>query len=145
MITTVGRRLLTGLLIFGSVSAAGGGVLGVAFNGAGVPLTYLNGTPFSSYIIPGLILGVVIGGTQAAAAAALIGNHPHRMAAASIAGFGMIIWIFVELAIITEYSFLQTIYFALGIAELALVFVLAGVLAPLTRQNQQPVSEGGHR
>lgn len=142
---TSGRRLLTGLLIFGFVSAAGGGVLGVAFNGAGVPLTYLTGTPFSSYIIPGLILGVVIGGTQAAAAAALIGHHPQRMAAASIAGFGMMIWIFVELAVITEYSFLQAIYFALGIAELALVLVLAGVLAPLARQNRRPVPEGGHR
>lgn len=53
------RRALIVLLYFGAVSAVGGGVLGVVANGAGVPLEYLQGTPLTSYLIPGLILGIV--------------------------------------------------------------------------------------
>ena len=45
-----------------------GGVMGVFFDGAGVPHRYLDGTPFDSFVAPGLILGVVVGGTHAVAA-----------------------------------------------------------------------------
>ena len=45
----------------------------------------------------------------------------------------MIVWIFVELAMLRQYSFLQSIYFALGVAELALVLELAGVVVPFGR------------
>lgn len=122
------RRTLVGLLFFGTLSAALGAVLGVVANGAGVPLTYLEGSPFTSYLVPGLILGVVVGGTQLAAAIALATKRPRALLLAAIAGFGMQIWIFTELAIIQEYSWLQTTYFALGVVELALVLVLQGIL-----------------
>ncbi|MEO8263029.1 MAG: hypothetical protein ABI566_10715 [Pseudolysinimonas sp.] len=123
-------RALFWMLAFGALSALGGGVLGVAFNGAGVPLEYLQGTPFDSYIVPGLVLGLVIGGTQAAAAIAVGRRSRWALLLSSIAGAGMLIWIFVELAAINEYSPLQTAYFALGGAELATVFILLGILRP---------------
>ncbi|MCU1597134.1 MAG: hypothetical protein JWQ47_873 [Glaciihabitans sp.] len=129
------RSLLIVLLYFGALSAIGGGVLGVVVNGAGVPLEYLRGTPFTSYLIPGLILGVVIGGTQGLAAITTQRQHPYSSIAATVAGFGMIIWIFVELAI-TGYSWLQTVYFALGVGELLLVMVLLGVLSPTARARR---------
>lgn len=122
------HRMLVGLLFFGALSAAAGAVLGVAANGAGVPLAYLEGSPFTSYVVPGLILGIVVGGTQLAAAIALATKRPRALLLAAIAGFGMQIWIFTELAIIKEYSWLQTTYFALGVLELALVLVLLGIL-----------------
>lgn len=127
--TGLARRALIVLAYFGAVSALGGGVLGIAANGAGVPLEYLRGTPFTSYLIPGLILGVVIGGTQVAAAISVQRRRPYGGVAATIAGAGMIIWIFVELAI-TGYSWLQSVYLSLGIGELLLVLVLLGVLTP---------------
>ena len=46
---------------------------------------------------------------------------------AAIAGFGMMMWIFVELAIILQHSVLQTLYFGLGGLELILVVVLLGI------------------
>lgn len=52
---------------------------------------------------------------------------PARLLFAAIAGFGMVIWIYAELALI-GYSVLQTVYFALGAGELILVMVLLGVL-----------------
>jgi hypothetical protein len=123
------RRTLVVWLWFGALSALAGGVLGVFANGAGVPLAYLHGTPFSSYLIPGLVLGVVIGGTQLAAAILLQRRHPYDLTAASVAGFGMIVWIFVELAVISEYSPLQALYLGVGMGELALVLLNLGLLA----------------
>ncbi len=131
------RRLLIAILYFGTISAIGGGVLGVAANGAGVPLGYLDNTPFDSYLIPGLILGIVVGGTQALAAMATQRRHPRSHIAVVIAGFGMIIWIFVELAI-TGYSWLQAVYLGLGIGELVLVLVLLGVLRPAVQTPARP-------
>jgi hypothetical protein len=136
--TTWARRALLGLLYFGAISALAGGVLGVAANGAGVPLTYLQGTPFTSYLIPGLILGLIVGGTQGLGAIAIQRRHPHGPLAAAVAGFGMTIWIFVEVAI-TGYSWLQAVYLAVGIGELALVFVLLGIL-PITSTPPDPLA-----
>jgi len=97
------RGLLIVLLYFGALSAIGGGVLGVVANRAGVPR----------------VLGVVIGGTQRLAAITTQRRHPYGSIAAIVAGFGMIIWIFVEL-VITGYSWPQAVYLALGIGELLL-------------------------
>jgi len=123
------RRALLVLLFFGAVSSLAGGVLGVFMNGAGVPLAYLESTPFTSYLVPGLILAVVIGGTQMSAAVSTLKRADHSNALSAVAGFGMIIWIFVELALMSEYSWLQTVYFAVGVAELALVFGVLGIFA----------------
>jgi hypothetical protein len=120
-------RLLVALALFGALSAFVGAVLAVAANGAGVPLKYLANSPFPSYAVPGFILGVVVGGTQFAAAVALLRRQPIALLLSAIAGFGMLIWIFVELAIIRQYSWLQSAYFALGALELILVLVLLGL------------------
>jgi hypothetical protein len=115
------------MLIFGVLSSLIGTVLATAANGAGMPLSYLDGTPFTSYVIPGVILGVIVGGTQLLGAWAILAQWRSALLLAAVAGFGMLVWIFVEIAVIEEYSWLQALYFALGIAELAAVIALAGV------------------
>jgi hypothetical protein len=54
-------RVLVALLLFGAVSALAGGI-GIA--GFGVGAEYLARTPLPSLLIPGLILILVVGGTQ---------------------------------------------------------------------------------
>lgn len=127
------RGILIGLLLFGAVSAFGGGVLGAASNGGGVPLSYLDGTPFTDYLVPGLVLGAVIGGTQLAGAIGLLRRTSWALIATVVAGFGMMIWIFVEIALIRQYSDLQSIYFTLGALELILVYALLGLASTLVR------------
>ena len=134
-------RLLTALTLFGALSALAGAVLAIAANGAGVPLNYLANSPFPSYAVPGFILGVVVGGTQFAAAIALLRRQRIALLLSAIAGFGMLIWIFVELAIIRQYSWLQSAYFALGVLELILVLALLGILPILV----VPIEKGGLR
>ncbi len=101
-------------------------MLAIVFNGAGVPLEHLAGTPFSTFFIPGLILGGILGGTQLVAALALLRRRHWAPLMAAIAGFGMLIWIFIELAIV-GYSWLQSVYFGLGALELILVLALLGI------------------
>jgi hypothetical protein len=124
---------LTALVAFGALSAAVGAVLAIAANGAGVPLEYLRNSPFSSYFIPGLILGVVVGGTQLAAAIALLAKRGIALLLSAIAGFGMLIWIFVQLAMIQQFSWLQAAYFILGGLELVLVLALLGIAPTLVQ------------
>lgn len=103
-------------------------------NGAGVPLEYLANSPFESYLVPGVVLGVVVGGTQLRAALALWRKLPEGDILAVVAGFGMLIWIFVELAVISEYSWLQALYFAVGVIELLLVFARIGLVSAVIRR-----------
>lgn len=49
----------------------------------------------------------------------------------AVAGFGMVIWIFVEMAIIETYSWLHSLYFGLGSLELILVLPLLGIAPAL--------------
>ena len=122
------ERALITLLLFGAVSALAGGV-GIAGFGAGAE--YLARTPFLSLLMPGLILILVVGGIQLAEALLLIAKRAYALLLAAVAGFGMIIWISVELVLMADYSWLQSLYFGLGILELVLVYALLGIAAPL--------------
>lgn len=122
--------MLVVLLVFGAVSAFGGAVLGIVFNGSGVPLEHLAGTPFSSFVVPGLILGVVVGGTQLAAGVALLARNQWAPLMAAVAGFAMMIWIYTELAI------------NVPIATLAVA--TSAVLWRLLHGVDPPVSPGGN-
>jgi hypothetical protein len=123
--------MLAVLVAFGALSALAGAVLAIAANGAGVPLAYLENSPFASFLVPGLILGGVVGGTQLAAAIALLAKWRMALLLSAVAGFGMLIWIFVELAMIREFSWLQAAYFTLGGLELLLVLALLGIAPAL--------------
>lgn len=130
-------RVLIGCAWFGVISAAIGTVMAVAQNGAGVPIAYLDGSPFDSFVVPGIILGAVVGGTQFATAIALHRRWRFALLTAAIAAFGMLLWIYVELAMIQLYSPLQSIYFAFGIVELVLVLALLGI-APNVMPRWRP-------
>jgi hypothetical protein len=129
---------LVALALFGALSAFVGAALGVAANGAGVPLEYLAHSPFSSYVVPGLVLGVVVGGTQLAAAVTLHKRRRSALLLSAVAGFGMLIWIFAELAIIRQYSWLQTAFFTFGVLELILVLALLGIAPMLVNPLRVP-------
>ncbi len=126
-------RTLAGLTLFGAISAAAGTWLAIGAKGGGVPLEYLEHSPFDSFLIPGLILGGVVGGTQGAAAIAVIARRRIALLLSTVAGFGMLIWIFVELAMIRQYSWLQTVYFVYGCSELLVVLLLLGLVPSLAR------------
>ncbi|MCJ7603568.1 MAG: hypothetical protein MUO63_18970 [Desulfobulbaceae bacterium] len=91
-----------------------------------MPLTMLEGSPFASFFWPGLILFVVNGIGQAAAA--VLSFRRHRLAglAGAVMGLGLMIWIFMQASLIGGGHWLQYLYFSLGTAEVSLsVLMLA--------------------
>jgi hypothetical protein len=136
---------LVSLTAFNAVSAVGGGIAVLATGGLGMPRSMLANGPFDTFTVPGIILLVVIGGTQALATALLLRREESSLAWSAVAGFGMIVWIFVETGIISGISWLQAIYFASGLLQLVLVLALLGVAGVLPREKLRslapPLSE----
>jgi hypothetical protein len=109
-------------LVLGVGALGGGLVLIVAPRGEimPLPLSALAGSPFDTYLVPGLILFGVLGlGPMSAARLAWL-QHPLAPAAAFVVGVGLLIWVAVEVAIIgySNEPPLQAIYGVLGLAIL---------------------------
>jgi hypothetical protein len=121
------RILLLVVAGFNALSAIGGGIGLIAPGSLGMPSAWIDGTGFS-YVTTGVILLVVVGGTQTAAFVLLLLRRPYALLANAVAGFGMVLWIYVEVALLPVSSILQTIYIGTGIAQLALTLACLGVL-----------------
>ena len=133
ILTRIAWRTLLAVVIFNAISAVGGAIAMFFTDGLGMPQSALDGSPFTSYFLPALILLIAIGGTQTLAAVQLLRRRKSCFFWTAVAGFAMIIWILTETAIIQGFSWLQGIYFVTGVAELALVFALLGVVSWLPR------------
>ena len=121
------RTLLLIVSGFNALSAIGGGI-GIMMPGSlGMPASWIEDSGFT-YLGAGLILLLVVGGTQALAFVLLLAKRPYAALANAVAGFGMVVWIYVEVALLPVYSILHTIYLVTGIAQLALTFAVLGVL-----------------
>ncbi len=100
------------------------GMVGLTFGGGlGMPLEWIAGTPFTSYFWPGVILGVAVGGVQALALIAQHGRFRLAWGLHAAAGLVMMIWIFVEIAIMLVWSPLHGIYFATGLTQTVLAIL----------------------
>jgi hypothetical protein len=95
-------RTPAALVAFSALSGLVGTALAIAANGAGIPPEYLAHSPFSSYFVRCLVLGLLVGGAQLAAPVALLTKRRTALLQSAVAGFGMLIWILVELAIIRQ-------------------------------------------
>ena len=130
-------RALIGLSVFSGLSAVGGGVGMVVADGLSMPKSFLADSPFATYLIPGLILCVAVGGPQILASVLLIGKRESALLWSAVAGFGMLIWILVEIGVIHQFGWAQTIYVVAGLLQLVLVFALLGIVSWLPRETQR--------
>ena len=113
-----GRIAIGGLVLLGVGAVAGGIALVVSPDGSAMQFdtALLAGSPFSDYLIPGLVLGGLFGiGSLVVAAMGLRRSRLAPFLAFAI-GCAQMIWISVELAIISEFSFLHPACFGLGLA-----------------------------
>ena len=69
-----------------------------------LPLEWLQGTPFSDYTIPGLVLLVVVGGGMLLAAATAFVRHEIAVLYSLAMGLVMVGWEVVEVVIIDRYE-----------------------------------------
>lgn len=126
---TAGFNLLSALV--GMVGLTVGG-------GMGLPDEWLEGSGFSSYFWPGVILGVVIGGIQAVALVAQRRGYDVAWGLHAAAGMTMTSWIFVEIAIMLVWSPLHGVYFTTGAAQIVLAVLALGAWPrPFLRRPSQ--------
>lgn len=102
------------------------GMAGLTLGYMPIPTEWIEGSVFTSYVWPGIILGVVVGGSQALALAAQYGRYRLAAGLHAAAGLVMMIWIFVEIAIMLVWSPLHGIYFATGLVQTILAVLALG-------------------
>ena len=111
------RRRRTLAAIEGIIALNAFGGMAYALGGAaGVPVEWLDETPFDSYAFPGVYLGVVVGGTCLGAAWATLRRPSRAQMAAFSASTVTVSWILAQVAMIGYRSPLQPLVAAGGLA-----------------------------
>ncbi len=110
--------------------------------GLGIPRELLDGSVFHSYVWPGVILGVVVGGSQALALLAQRrrdGRDGSACGMHAAAGLIMMIWIFAEISIMLVWSPLHGLYFLTGLVQTVLAVLALGARPPaFSRKEPRP-------
>jgi len=117
------RRALAVILAFVAINAVAGGVYGIT-GAKQVPTEWLEGSPFSDYLIPSLILFFVVGGSSLLAAVAVFRHWCRAARLAILAAVIAIGWIAAQLAIIGFVSWLQPAVLLAALTELTLALRL---------------------
>ncbi len=107
---------LTTLVAAGAM--IGGIMLLITPDGSSMQLSssYLQGTPFSSYVIPGLVLLFLVGGSNLFASIALFQHKRTALTLSLLAGIILLLWMGVQILMIGPLYWLQ--FFILGAALL---------------------------
>lgn len=115
-------RWLTGFvpLVVAVTAIAGGSLLVARPDGAllGTSPALLAHSPFATFWLPGLILAVVVGGTNAVAAALTLAGARRADAAAMVAGAVLGGWVIGEMLLLRTIVFLQVGYLVAAIATI---------------------------
>jgi hypothetical protein len=119
--------------LFEGVSAVAGAI-GLVVGFMNIPSSVLDGTPFTDFTVPALLLGVVVGGSALVAAAiTAIGPRRYGAPVSAAAGCVTVGWLAVEIAMIGLGSWLQVFYLSVGL----LMIGLAGLLWRTDTQTAQ--------
>lgn len=107
-----------GALIWLGVGALAGGIMLVTRpdgSSMGFEISILAGSPFSDFLVPGLILGGLFGVGSLVVAVMGLRDEPLAPFLAFGIGCAQMIWIAVQLSIIKELSFLHPLMFGTGL------------------------------
>lgn len=104
--------------IVGLTALSGG--LTLAFSPYGsaakLPMSLLEHSGFSSYLVPGMLLAFVVGGLNLTAAAMTLRKSAYAALLSALAGGALVLFIVVELMLTRTFHPLQLVMLALGLA-----------------------------
>ena len=110
---------LGGILTLHALSAMAGGLSLIAGK-VDVPLSWLEGTGFTSYYFPGVILFALVGGSALFALLAYIKKLSLAPYLSLLSGIIMLFWILGEVVSIGQLHVLQVVYFFTALVVIAL-------------------------
>jgi hypothetical protein len=150
MVTTSRRRAASGLpvrttlvvleLLLG-VSAVYGGI-GLLTGTLGMSDDWLIGTPFASWLVPGVALLLVVAAPMLGAALLEVRGHRLAPTASVLAGVLTVGWIAVQLLVVQRYFVLQPVVLIVA----AGILLVAGLRRPTTTHpTPGPALPGGPR
>ena len=125
--TKAGRlRIILGLgilqLLIGLGAVAGG--VGLISGGLKFPLEWLSRSPFTSYLIPGIVLLTVNGIGSLVGGIASLKRYRYAGEIAIVLGVFLALWIVIQVYWVGGVHWLHILYFALGLLELMLGLLL---------------------
>jgi hypothetical protein len=113
------RYFLASILLVIAINAFGGGVYGMA-GARGLPLIWLNGSPFRSYFVPSLFLFSIVGISCFLSSTLLFRNSAYSKKSAMSSGILLVSWIVIQVWMIGYVSWLQPVIFVSGITVIIL-------------------------
>lgn len=91
-----------------------------------MPLTILSSTPFHSFLIPGVVLSIVVGGLNGIALAMCLFKKPFQYRWAMAGGVMLVLWILAQLSMISGFHWLQLLYLGIGLLTVLAAYQLRG-------------------
>lgn len=117
------RRALAALCLFTGLTAiVGGGLLFIwplGPPGLGLPLSVLEQSPFTTFLVPGLLLCWAVGIPNLAAGILAARRHVWGERAGAVGGAAITIWIATEMVMLRSMAWLQALYLVVGLLTLA--------------------------
>ncbi|MBK7075515.1 MAG: hypothetical protein IPH44_24810 [Myxococcales bacterium] len=125
-------------LLTGLAAVIGGGLLVVRPDGGwlGMSRALLEETPFGSFLIPGLVLALVVGGSQLAAGLALVQRRSNDVRLALAAALVLAGWIAIQALMLGVVIWLQPLVFLIAILEAGMT---ASALPRKDRRGRGPM------
>jgi len=113
----------------------------VADNAIGMTQDWLEGTPFTSWVLPGMFLLAVVAVPMGAAAMLELRRSPWAAVASVVAGAAQVGWIAAQLAVMQRYFFLQPVVLGAGLLVLALTLWTARHRPLIPRRDDAMTTE----
>jgi hypothetical protein len=119
-------RLLFSLHAFVGIGGIAGGLAAISNpqNPLGAPIELLSNSPFSNFLIPGVILFTVIGLGNVFSALTIHFKSRFQGYISSIFSWALIIWIVVQCIMINAVGSLHVIFFIIGFFEAVLSAII---------------------
>ncbi|MBK7105115.1 MAG: hypothetical protein IPH62_07515 [Ignavibacteriae bacterium] len=122
------RYLLSILFLFISLNAFGGGYYGMS-GAKGVPIEWLENSPFQNYFIPSLFLFIIVGGSSLLASIFVFRNLKFDITFSFLVATIILTWIITQVSIIGYVSWMQPTIFIIGL----IIFFLSLILLKLRK------------
>lgn len=123
------KTLLDILLFFVAITALISGVIIILYpDGSMMQMStdLLKTSPFKTFLIPGIVLTVFVGGSSAVALVLNILKNKRRYEWAIAAGVMTCGWVIVQMVLINIFFWLQFVYLGLGILMILIAYQLKG-------------------
>lgn len=128
------HRILFGLHLLVGVGAMAGGFAAISNpqSPLGAPVDMLKYSPFSNFLIPGILLFAVIGIGNVVSAVFVKRNPWYFPYVSSVFGWALVIWILVQCILLRSVVFLHVLFFLIGLvqASIAMFFLFHRRLFP---------------